>query len=143
MSCAIVTRVPENDPVPEGPRTMPPETWYLLIHQLPVRPLYFRARIRRALGEVGAVPLKRSVYALRKSPEALERLTRIAGEVRAGGGEAFVCEAAFTDDRDAGAVAEASRKQRAADYARVLRAAQALRAATRGATPGDARARSK
>src|SRR5262245_16762015 len=86
---------------------MAPMLWYLLIHQLPVRPLYFRARIRRALRDAGAVPLKKAVYALPRSPAALERLTRIREEIEAGGGEAFVCEASFTDERQAARLAEA------------------------------------
>ena len=110
---------------------MPPTTWYLLIHRLPVRPLYFRARVRRLLAEAGAVPLKKAVYALPKSSGGLERLTLIADQVRSGGGEAFVCEAKFTGDRDAALLMEAIRKERAADYTRILRDARALhRAAT-------------
>jgi len=78
---------------------MPKTTWYLLIHRLPVRPLYFRARVRRLLAEAGAVPLKKAVYALPQSRAGLERLTLIADDVRSGGGEAFVCEARFIGDR--------------------------------------------
>jgi hypothetical protein len=112
---------------------MPATTWYLMIHRLPVRPLYFRARVRRLLAEAGAVPLKKAVYALPMSAQGLERLTRIADEVRSGGGEAFVCEARFTGDRDAAALMETIRKERSADYRRILRDAQALRQAARAA----------
>ena len=38
--------------------------WLLLIHQLPPRPLYLRAQVRRRLNQVGALPLKNSVYVL-------------------------------------------------------------------------------
>jgi len=105
---------------------VPPTTWYLLIHRLPVRPLYFRARVRRLLAEAGAVPLKKAVYALPKSREGLERLTAIADDVRSGGGEAFVCEARFAEP-DAAALMKTIRKERAADYTRILRDARALR----------------
>lgn len=115
-------------------------TWYLLIHRLPVRPLYFRARIRRMLGEAGAVALKKAVYALPRTAGALERLSRIAEDIRAGGGEAFVCEAAFTSKQDEAALVAAARRERAADYARIARDARALRASSRGAATERARA---
>jgi len=117
---------------------MPPTTWYLLIHRLPVRPLYFRARVRRLLAEAGAVPLKKAVYALPKSAGGLERLTPIADDVRSGGGEAFVCEARFAE-RDAAVLMETIRKERAADYTRILRDARAMRqvASAAGAKPTE------
>src|SRR5262245_11276793 len=77
---------------------MPPTTWYLLIHRLPVRPLYFRARVRRLLSDAGAVPLEKADYAHPTPPAGLEPLTRIADEVRSGGDEAVECEARFTGD---------------------------------------------
>ena len=116
----------ENDP-------MTPPTWYLLIHRLPVRPLYLRARIRRLLTASGAVPLKKAVYALPKTPQALERLTRVAEEARAGGGEAFVCESTFTSDREAESPMEAVRRQRSSDYAHILRDARTLLPSVRAA----------
>jgi hypothetical protein len=116
--------------------------WYLLIHRLPVRPLYFRARIRRMLGEAGAVALKKAVYALPRTAGALERLSRIAEDIRAGGGEAFVCEAAFTSKQDEAALVAAARRERAADYARIARDARALRASNRAA-PGAAAERAR
>jgi len=112
---------------------MAPATWYLLIHQLPVRPLYFRARIRRMLGDLGTLPLKKAVYALPKSPEGLERLTAIAAEIRAGGGEAFVCEARFTEEKDAAVLVETNRRERGRDYDRILGATRDLCAEARGA----------
>jgi hypothetical protein len=119
------------------------ETWYLLIHRLPTRPLYLRARIRRALGELGAVPLKKAVYALPRSPRALEHFTRIAGEIRAGSGEAFVCEASFTSARDVAALLETNRRERSADYAGISEEAAALRATTRGARDASDRTRAE
>ena len=69
--------------------------WLLLIHQLPPRPLYLRAQVRRRLVQVGAVPLKNSVYVLPDTPECLEDLQWIGQEAIAGGGEAIICRAAF------------------------------------------------
>lgn len=77
--------------------------WLLLVHQLPARPLYLRAQVRRRLAQVGALPLKNSVYVLPERPECLEDLQWIAQEAAAGGGQASVCRAEFID---AGTAAE-------------------------------------
>lgn len=69
--------------------------WLLLIHQLPPRPLYLRAQVRRRLAQVGALPLKNSVYVLPDIPACLEDFQWIAQEAAAGGGEASVCRADF------------------------------------------------
>lgn len=69
--------------------------WLLLIHQLPPRPLYLRAQVRRRLAQVGALPLKNSVYVLPDLPACLEDFQWIAQEAAAGGGEASVCRADF------------------------------------------------
>ena len=69
--------------------------WLLLIHQLPPRPLYLRAQVRRRLAQVGALPLKNSVYVLPDTPDCLEDFQWIAQEAAAGGGEASVCRAEF------------------------------------------------
>jgi hypothetical protein len=72
-----------------------PSGWLLLIHQLPPRPLYLRAQVRRRLAQVGALPLKNSVYVLPDTPDCLEDFQWIAQEAAAGGGEASVCRAEF------------------------------------------------
>ncbi|HEY0781349.1 MAG TPA: ChrB protein, partial [Thermoanaerobaculia bacterium] len=71
--------------------------WYLLIHQLPPKPLYLRARIRQSLARVAAVALKNSVYVLPQTAANLEAFRGIADEAEAGGGEAFFCSADFLD----------------------------------------------
>ena len=73
----------------------PSPGWLLLIHQLPPRPLYLRAQVRRRLAQVGALPLKNSVYVLPDATECLEDFQWIAQEASAGGGEASVCRAEF------------------------------------------------
>jgi hypothetical protein len=70
-------------------------SWFLLIHQLPPKPLYLRAKVRNQLARVGAVALKNSVYVLPERDDCLEDLQWIAQEAEAGGGEAFVCRADF------------------------------------------------
>ena len=67
--------------------------WLLLTHQLPPRPAYQRVKIWRRLQSIGAVGVKKSVYALPFSDDALEDFLWTAKEIEAAGGEALVCEA--------------------------------------------------
>jgi len=71
--------------------------WLLLVHQLPPRPLYLRAQVRRRLSQVGALPLKSSVYVLPDVGDCLEDLQWIAQEATAAGGDASVCRAEFIE----------------------------------------------
>lgn len=90
--------------------------WILLIHQLPPRPVYLRAKIRNRLEGVGAVPLKNSVYVLPHTPECLEDLHWIAQEAVAAGGEAWVCEADFSFGLEADEIVEKIRRAREAEF---------------------------
>jgi hypothetical protein len=90
--------------------------WYLLIHQLPPRPLYLRAKIRRRLGKVGALAIKNSVYVLPGRPDCLEDFTWIAQEAVAGGGEACVCRAEFVTGLAADALVDRFKTDVAARY---------------------------
>ncbi|MGE5277389.1 MAG: chromate resistance protein ChrB domain-containing protein, partial [Acidobacteriota bacterium] len=108
--------------VPAG-RTGPARRWYLLIHQLPPRPLYLRARIRQRLARVGAVALKNSVYVLPFREHCLEDFQRIAGEAASGGGQAYVCTADFADRDTDEALVRRFRADRDADYAALAAAA--------------------
>ena len=78
------------------------DRWLLLVHQLPPRPLYLRAQVRRRLAQVGAVPLKNSVYVLPDRDDCLEDLQWIAQEAVAAGGEACVCRVEFIGGVTAG-----------------------------------------
>jgi hypothetical protein len=71
--------------------------WLLLIHQLPPKPDYLRVKVRRRLHRLGAKPLRGSVYVLPDSEEAREDFQWLLGEIRAEGGEAILCQAAFLD----------------------------------------------
>jgi len=71
--------------------------WLLLIHQLPPKPDYLRVKVRRRLQRLGAVPLKRTVYALPAGDQAREDFEWLAREIAADGGEAALCESTFLD----------------------------------------------
>jgi hypothetical protein len=106
-----------SHPRPAGKRFgMTEPRWYLLIHQLPPKPLYLRAKIRQRLERVGAVPLKNSVYVLPRSEGSLEDFQWIAQEAVAGGGDAWVCEADFSVGVRTGELVEAFRRARTLDF---------------------------
>lgn len=120
-----------SPPPPPSPR------WCLLIHQLPPKPLYLRARIRQRLARVGAVALKNSVYVLPYSDSSLEDFQWIAEEAVAGGGEAFLCTADFLGRPADAEVEERFRRERAAEYEEIRGQARELlrQAGRRGAVP--------
>jgi hypothetical protein len=88
----------------------------LLIHQLPPKPLYLRAKIRQRLLGVGAIALKKSVYVLPQQEECLEDFEWIAEQAIAGGGEAYVCEAEFPEASTDRALLARFTRERNADY---------------------------
>jgi hypothetical protein len=98
--------------------------WLLLMHQLPPKPDYFRVKIWRRLQDLGAVPIKNSVYALPYSAQASEDFQWLRKEITAGGGEASVCRAAFVDGLSDAQIESLFRAARDAEYAELARAAE-------------------
>jgi hypothetical protein len=115
--------------------------WCLLIHQLPAKPLYLRARVRQSLARVGAVALKNSVYILPYADSSVEALQGIAEEAVAGGGEAFLCAADFLGRPYDAEIEERFRRGSAAEYEEIRgQARELLRQARRrgAAVPEEA-----
>lgn len=71
--------------------------WLLLLHQLPPKPDYVRVKIRRRLHDVGAVPIKSSVYLLPATDEALEDCHWLIREIKGLGGTAILSCAEFLE----------------------------------------------
>ena len=69
---------------------MSPNTWLLLIYQLPARHSPARVKVWRRLQRIGAVLLKNSAWAMPESAEAREDLEWLKAEIVASGGEAMV-----------------------------------------------------
>lgn len=95
-------------------------SWYLLIHSIPPRPLYLRAKVRQRLERIGAVALKNSVYVLPQSADALEDFEWLAGEIVAGGGQAFIAAGTLVAGITEGELVGAFRAARTADYESLL-----------------------
>jgi hypothetical protein len=104
--------------------------WVLLIHQTPPKPGYLRIKQRRRLQRLGAVPLKRTVYALPAGDQFREDFEWLARDVASQGGEATVCEASQLDVDSDRRLVEAFRSGCAAEY-------RAIAAASRAAGPAD------
>ncbi len=127
----------------EASETSAPESWLLLIHQIPPEPAYLRVKIGRRLQRVGALALKNSVYVLPPTPSAREDFQWIAKEIEAGGGEATVCEARLLAGQDSAQIQARFREARRADYAALADEARRVAADLAGgqrAAPTDAQA---
>ncbi|MGZ8852117.1 MAG: chromate resistance protein ChrB domain-containing protein [Thermoanaerobaculia bacterium] len=105
---------------------MPDEPWLLLIHQLPPKPDYLRAKIGRRLQRIGAVTIKNTVYVLPSNDQTIEDLGWTVREIRAGGGEANILAARFIDGLSDGDVQKRFNDARDAEYAPLLDEARAL-----------------
>jgi hypothetical protein len=95
--------------------------WYLLIHQIPAKPLYLRAKIRKRLARLGAVALKDSVYVVPARKVLLPRLQEIAELARSGGADAYILLASFVDTGTRDALIDSFRGERTADYEALAR----------------------
>ena len=71
------------------------QRWLLFIHRLPPKPDYLRVKVARRLRKLGAVAIKKTVYALPSSDEALEDFEWLRREVEAEGAGAVIAEAEF------------------------------------------------
>lgn len=107
--------------------------WLILVHRIPPRPLYLRAKMRQRLADVGAVAVKNSVYLLPHNAEALEDLQWIAQEIVTGGGDAHLFAGDFVDGVASEAAEAQFREARNTDYESVAADAHAAMKAARSA----------
>ena len=101
--------------------------WLILVHRIPSRPLYLRAKMRQRLAAAGAIAVKNSVYLLPHGAETLEDLQWIAQEIVAGGGDAHLFAGDFVDGVANDAAVAQFRQERDADYAALLDEVRASR----------------
>jgi hypothetical protein len=107
--------------------------WLILVHRIPPRPLYLRAKMRQRLAGAGAIAVKNAVYLLPQGAEALEDLQWIAQEIVAGGGDAHLFEGDFVDGVASEAAVAQFREARNADYDALAADAHAAMKAARSA----------
>jgi hypothetical protein len=116
--------------VPKQPR------WLLLIHQIPPKPAYFRAKVGKRLLRLGAVPIKNSVYVLPFTGQTQEDFQWVVREIATDGGEATLCAAQFVEGLRDDQVEALFHAAREADYTQV---GDECREATAGLPPHLAR----
>jgi hypothetical protein len=107
--------------------------WLILVHRIPPRPLYLRAKMRQRLAAAGAVAVKNSVYLLPHGAEALEDLQWIAQEIVTGGGDAHLFAGDFVDGVAGEAALAHFREARNADYDALAEDAHSAMRAARSA----------
>jgi hypothetical protein len=107
--------------------------WLILVHRIPPRPLYLRAKMRQRLTAVGAVAVKNSVYLLPHGSDALEDLQWIAQEIVTGGGDAHLFEGDFVDGVANESAVDQFRAARNDDYDAIAADAQAAMKSARSA----------
>lgn len=111
--------------------------WLLLIHQIPAKPTYFRAKIWRRLQQIGAVAIKQAAYVMPPSASANEDLRWIAKEIIESGGEAVLLEATLQEGLGDEQVIKLFQKARRAEYEKILQEAEAVMELWNGAEGRD------
>jgi hypothetical protein len=104
----------------------PEGRWLLLIHQIPLKPAYFRVKIWRRLHGLGAVAIKNSVYVIPKNEETLEDFQWVLREIVQGGGEASICAADFIEGLTDDQVQAMFQAARDADYGQIADEARSV-----------------
>ncbi len=105
-----------------------PAPWLLLLHNIPPKPPYFRAKVARRLAVLGAVALKNAVYVLPNQPQCREDLDWLVQEIKEGGGKAFLVEARLAGGVDDAQVRVLFQDARERDYADLVDKAKHLAA---------------
>ena len=90
--------------------------WLLLTHQLPANPSNIRVRVWRKLQDLGAVPVKNSLYVLPNTPEAREDFEWLRREILQMKGDASVFQADTLGNKEDKEIIESFQKARAQDF---------------------------
>ena len=105
--------------------------WLLLLHQIPPKPLYFRAKVLRQLNRIGALAIKKSAYLLPSTEDTLEDFQWLLRHVQEQGGDAWLFETTAVAGHTDESIVEAFRAARDRDYAALADGARALLDAVR------------
>ncbi len=101
--------------------------WLLLIHQIPPKPSYFRAKVLRRIQRIGAVAIKNSVYALPRNEQTQEDFRWVAREIVEEGGEATLCTARLVEGLRDEQVEALFQTARDTDYSQIAEEARRIR----------------
>lgn len=92
-------------------------SWLLLTHQLPAKPSNIRVRVWRKLQDLGAVPVKNSLYVLPNNPETREDFEWLRKEIIQMKGEASVFQADTLGRKEDKDIIESFQEARSRDFA--------------------------
>jgi hypothetical protein len=92
------------------------DRWLLLVHSLPPKPPYLRAKVMKRLTKLGALALKRSAYLLPSDEGTLEDFQWLRQEICDEGGDAWVVDARFVAGLRDEEIRERFRAMRSNDY---------------------------
>lgn len=101
-------------------------SWLLMLHQIPPKPPYFRAKVLRRLAQVGALPIKNSAYLLPDREETREDFEWICREITAEGGAAWLFRAEALVGLSVEQIQASFRRLRDADYEELTTSARGL-----------------
>lgn len=105
---------------------MSEDRWLLLLHQIPPKPSYFRAKVLRRLVQLGALPVKNSAYLLPDTDDTREDFAWICREITSQGGAAWLFRAESLVGLSTEQIQKSFRLLRDADYDDLLAAAPEL-----------------
>lgn len=74
--------------------------WLVINYNLPTEPSRHRVATWRGLKKIGAVNIQQSMWILPEDEENYSSLKKISGDIEANGGEAFLMESVFFDEKD-------------------------------------------
>ena len=100
--------------------------WLLLLHQIPPKPPYFRAKVLRRLAQVGALPVKNSAYLLPDTEETREDFEWICREIVSEGGAAWLFRANVLGGLSSEQIQASFRRLRDIDYQELVASAAQL-----------------
>src|SRR5260370_38340205 len=100
--------------------------WLLLLHQVPPKPPYLRAKILRRLTQIGALPIKKSCYLLPQNEATLEDFQWTARQIEDEGGSAWLFLVEAVAGLDDESIRASFRKLRSSDYADLIPTAQTV-----------------
>src|SRR5258708_21135652 len=100
--------------------------WLLLLHQVPPKPPYLRAKILRRLTQIGALPIKKSAYLLPQNEATLEDFQWTARQIEHEGGSAWLFSVDAIAGLDDESICASFRKLRSSDYEDLIQAAPKL-----------------
>ena len=87
-----------------------------MIHSIPPKPPYLRAKVMRRLTRLGSLPLKRSAYLLPGTDAALEDFQWLRQEIQNEGGDAWLVQGRFVGGLADEEIRDRFRAIRLADY---------------------------